>query len=91
MDAVLSTARRHSSSDAASLPESACSRCAARIPAGVAALPSPSRFALMLQESSPASSGSLRDEGNSRPSTGRSARESFSVSPERSMTSRRAL
>ena len=84
-DAVFITTSRHSSSDAPPPPDSACIRCAVRMPSGVAALPNPSRFALRLPHRFQKPSESFAHTGNSRRSTGRSAVHSPSVSPARSI------
>ena len=75
----------HISSDAPLPPASVCMRCAARMPSGVAAFPSPSRFALRLPHRFQKPSESVAHTGNSRCSTGRSAAHSFSVNPARSI------
>ena len=66
-------------------PDSACIRCAARTPSGVAALPSPSRFAARLPHRLEKPSSSAAHAGNSRRSPGRSTRHSRTVSPVCSM------
>ncbi len=76
-DAVFITTSRHISSDAPLPPASVCMRCAARMPSGVAAFPSPSRFALRLPHRFQKPSESVAHTGNSRCSTGRSAAHSF--------------
>ena len=84
-EAVFITTSRHISSDAWAAPDSACIRCAARTPSGVAALPSPSRFAARLPHRLEKPSSSAAHTGNSRRSPGRSARHSHAVSPVCSM------
>ena len=84
MEAEFNTIRRHSSSDACPGLRAA-NRLAASIPGGVAALPSPRKLAQILVLKAPARALSSRVEGNSRCITGRSSRESFSVSPNLSM------
>ena len=86
MEAVFSTTSRHSSSLATpSVPRAI--RQAARIPMGVAALPSPSRLADTLAVTAASVSGSRLAWGSSRRSTGRNSRPSRRDSPHRSMTS----
>ena len=86
MEAVFSTTRRHSSS-LATPPQPCAMRCAARMPAGVAALPSPSKLALTLALRAASVSLSPPARGSSRRSTGRSRRDRPSAMPLRAMTS----
>ena len=85
MDAVFSTTRRHSSSLAVP-PQPAAIRCAARIPSGVAALPSPSRLADTLADTAASVSASRLARGRMRRSRGRNRRASPRVRPPRSIT-----
>ena len=86
MDAELSTTSRHSSCDAVP-PQPCAMRRVARMPSGVAALPSPSRLAERLAEMAASVSGSRLALGNSRRSSGRNSRASAAESPHCSMTS----
>ena len=62
-------------------PLSRSSSCIALMPNGVAALPIPSRFALMLEIIAPAASESGLMLGNSRRMTGRSSLRSAFITP----------
>ena len=86
MDAELSTTSRQSSCDAVP-PQPCAMRRAARMPSGVAALPSPSRSAERLAEIAASVSGSRLASGSSRRSSGRNSRASAAESPHCSMTS----
>ena len=74
MDAVLRTINRHSSSPAMPSVRLDAIRCAACIPMGVAALPSPRKLAQMLALKTPASFLSVRVEGKTLCKNGRSSR-----------------
>jgi len=87
MDAVFITTSRHSSFEAELRPERRFSLTAALMPAGVAALPKPSRFADTFDESASIASLSFAAVGKSRPRIGRRSRESFSDNPERRISS----
>ena len=80
MEAVLSTTRRHSSSLATPSHPMAIRR-AARMPKGVAALPSPSRLQEMLALMAFSVSRSRQARGSSRRRTGRNRREMASMKP----------
>ena len=85
IEAVLSTTKRHSSSEAGP-PRPAMAR-AARIPAGVAALPKPRRFALTFSETAAISSRSIPAFGKSRFSRGPKALARAAEIPQRSISS----
>ena len=80
MDAVFSTINLHNSSLAIPFRPFA-SRCAARIPMGVAALPKPKKLAHTLAERQFSSLESVLAEGNIRPNRGRSSLDNFPVMP----------
>ena len=86
MEAVLHTTNIHSPSEATPGVRRAISREASS-PRGVAALPSPSRLADRLADTAAITSSSPAKAGKSRRRRGRSSRASFSLSPERRMTS----
>ena len=85
-EAVFSTTRRHNSSLAVPLQPTAI-RLAACIPAGVAALPSPSRLALTLALRASSVSSSRPAWGSRRRRTGRSRRLSPAAMPLRRISS----
>ena len=89
-DAVFITTSRHSSSRARVSPRRTMP-LAARIPAGVAALPRPRRFALTFSDRAAMTALSCPLAGNRRMSTGRSRRESHAAAPLRSKSSATAL
>ena len=80
-DAVFSTTSLHNSSLAVPR-QSRAMRSAARIPSGVAALPSPSRFAVTFADSAESVSGSRLASGNSPRSIGRNSRASPDAAPD---------
>ena len=80
-NAVFITMSMHISSLAASPPERTFICCTARTPSGVAALPSPSRFALRLPQSAPAQISSSMARGKSRRRSGLSPRASRRLHP----------
>ena len=87
IEAVFKTTRRHSSFDATPSGASRAISCAARTPMGVAALPSPKRFALTFAESGCIISCLPAHSGKSLDSSGRSAADSRSASPETCISS----
>lgn len=80
-EAVFAITSIHISSDAYFEPFIRCSPRAARMPAGVAALPKPRRFAEILAHISPMMSLWFFAAGNIKPTAGRIKRASFSISP----------
>jgi hypothetical protein len=86
MEAVLQTTSMHISSEATP-PAVRFMAFAARMPMGVAAFPSPNRFADTLAESGVMTVSSLRKPGKRSPSTGRSRRESPAAIPARRIIS----
>ena len=78
-EAVFSTTKRHSSSEASARPSAI--RTAARMPMGVAALPSPSKLADTLALRAARVSRSCQAFGKSRERMGESSRDSFSEAP----------
>ena len=86
MDAVFITTSRQSWSVARVASDGSRSRPAARMPMGVAALPSPRRLAVTFALRCPASSGSRRLWGKRNPRIGERTRASTAVIPTRSIS-----